>query len=126
MNKIIRALTFVALGACAGGGGSVHIPPKSIHIGQPTPLTMELRAWGAGVGKLSTRYTDIQCHYRIAGRDRYSTIPMTPIAESADSLKVQCVIPPLDAKPGDALEYYIDEKFDGIYNKRVEKPVPFE
>jgi hypothetical protein len=126
MSKIIRTLTFVVLGACAGGGGSDHIPPKSIHVGLPTPLTMVLRVWGAGFGKLSKRYTDIQCHYRIVGSDRYSAVPMTPIAESRDSLKVQCVIPALHAKPGDALEYYIDEKFDGVYNKRVEKPVPFE
>ena len=30
------------------------------------------------------------------------------------------------AKPGDELAYYIDEKFDGVYNKRIEKAVPFE
>jgi len=126
MHKIIASITVAALTACAGGGGSVHIPPTSIHIGQATPLTMELRAWGAGFGKLSKRYTDIQCHYRIVGSDGYATVPMSPIAESEGVLTVQCVIPPLHAKAGDALEYYIDEKFDGIYNKRVEKPVPFE
>ena len=87
---------------------------------------MELTSWGAGFGKLSKRYTETQCHYRIVGTEDYAAVPMAPIAETAERLTVQCVIPPLTAKPGDELEYYIDEKFDGVYNKRIEKAVPFE
>src|ERR1019366_5434021 len=124
MRKAILASICLALSSCAGGGGSVHIPPKSIHIGQPTTLTMELSVWGAGSGKLSKRYTDIQCHYRIAGSENFFALPMTPTTETADHLTVECVIPSLPAKLGDKLEYYIDEEFDGVYNKRIEKPVP--
>jgi hypothetical protein len=114
------------MSSCAGGGGSVHIPPKSIRVGQPTTLTMELTSWGAGSGKLSKRYTEIQCHFRIAGTEDYSVVRMTPIAETSERLTVQCSIPPMTAKPGDKLEYYIDHEFDGVYNKRIESPVPFE
>jgi len=126
MNRAFLGLVCLMMTGCPGGGGSVYIPPKSIRIGQPTTLTMELTSWGAGFGKLSKRYTEIQCHFRIAGTANYSVVPMTPIAETSERLTVQCVIPPLTAKPGDKLEYYIDEKFDGVYNKRVEQPVPFE
>ena len=87
---------------------------------------MELTSWGAGSGKLSKRYREIQCHYRIVGAENYAAVPMTPTAETKERLTVQCVIPALTAKAGDKLEYYIDMKFDGVYNKRVEQPVPFE
>jgi hypothetical protein len=87
---------------------------------------MELKVWGAGSGILSKRYTNIQCHYRIVGAEAYSAVPMTPSSETPDRLTVECTIPPLDGKAGDRLEYYIDEEFDGHYNRRVEKPVPFE
>ncbi len=112
--------------SCAGGGGSKHIPPKTILIGQPTRLIMELNAWGAGSGKLSKRYTDIQCHYRVGGDDKFISIPMSPTAENSTLLTVQCILPPLSAKPGEKLEYYIDMKFDGVYSKRTESPVSFK
>ena len=127
--KSIAALLVPALfllGSCAGGGGSVHVPPESIHAGKPTTLTVSFTVWGAGFGRLSRRYTDIRCHYRIVGSTSYSDIPMVPVSETSKRLEVQGVIPPLPAKAGDQLEYYFDEKFDGVYNKRVEKPVPFD
>src|SRR5581483_8266855 len=98
MNKNVIAFIFLTLSACAGGGGSDHTPPKSIHIGQPTTLNMDLRVWGAGSGKLSHRYTDIQCHYRIIGNENFSVVPMLPIKETSDFLAVQCIIPALSAK----------------------------
>lgn len=126
MKKIVIAFICLFFASCAGGGGSTHIPPKTILIGQPTILILELNAWGAGSGKLSKRYTDIQCHYRVGRDDKFIAIPMSPTAENSTLLTVQCILPPLTAKPGDKLEYYIDMKFDGVYNKRMESPVPFE
>jgi hypothetical protein len=113
-------------GGLAGGGGSYHTPPKAIRIGQPTALSVDFKAWGAGAGKLSTRYKNVLCHYRIVGSEVYSEIPMTPTSETPERLTVEGVIPPMAAKPGDQLEYYIDEMFDGHYNRQAEKPVPFE
>ena len=126
MKKIVIAFICLFFASCAGGGGSTHIPPKTILIGQPTSLILELNAWGAGSGKLSKRYTDIQCHYRVGQDDKFIAIPMSPTAENSTLLTVQCILPPLTAKPGDKLEYYIDMKFDGVYNKRMESPVPFK
>lgn len=126
MKKIVIAFICLFFASCAGGGGSTHIPPKTILIGQPTILILELNAWGASSGKLSKRYTDIQCHYRVGRDDKFIAIPMSPTAENSTLLTVQCILPPLTAKPGDKLEYYIDMKFDGVYNKRMESPVPFE
>ena len=87
---------------------------------------MELTSWGTGAGKLSERYTEIRCHYRIAGGAQYDVVPMTPIAETKERLTVQGVIPALAAKPGDKLEYFMDMKFDGVYNKGVEHLLSFE
>lgn len=87
---------------------------------------MELTAWGAGSGKLSKRYTEIKCHYRTSGNERYLSLPMTQISETPDRLKVQCLVPSLHTKAGDGLEYYFDFKFDGVYSKVSEKPIPFE
>lgn len=126
MKKIVVAFICLFFASCAGGGGTTHIPPKSIRIGQPTPLVMELSSWGAGSGKLSKRYTDIQCHYRVGGNDKFTTVPMVPKMETPTLLTVECTIPPLVAKPGEKLEYYIDMKFDGVYNKRNEAPILFE
>ena len=126
MKKSALAMVCLLIISCAGGGGSTHIPPKTILIGQPTSLILELNAWGAGSGKLSKRYTDIQCHYRVGGDEKFTAIPMYPTAETSTLLTVQCILPPLTAKPGDKLEYYIDMKFDGVYNKRMESLVPFK
>lgn len=126
MKKTVIALICLFFTSCAGGGGTTHIPPKSIRIGQPTPLVMELSNWGAGSGKLFKRYIDIQCHYRVSGNDKFTTIPMVPKVETATLLTVECAIPSLAAKPGEKLEYYIDMKFDGVYNKRTEAPISFE
>ena len=126
MKKTALALLCLFFSSGAGGGGSTHIPPKTILIGHPTILILELNAWGAGSGKLSKRYTDIQCRYRVGGEEKFTTIPMSPTVENSTVLTVQCILPPLTAKPGEKLEYYIDMKFDGVYNKRAEVPIPFE
>jgi hypothetical protein len=129
INRTAFGLVCLALSSCgglAGGGSTYHTPPKSIHVGQPTTLSMELKVWGAGSGKLSNRYTNIQCHYRIVGTDTYSVVPMTLTTETNDRLTVECVIPPLEAKAGDKLEYFIDHQFDHVYNRYNPKPVPFE
>jgi hypothetical protein len=49
----------------AGGGGTVHLPPKNVLAGQPTTLTMTFSVWGSGSGDLSKRYTNVTCQYRI-------------------------------------------------------------
>lgn len=121
------ALSFSALLliGCAGGGHSLHIPPEYIEIGQPTSLTFELSSWGYGSGKLSKRYTERRCNYRIVGKSQFISTPMLPVSETPENFIAQCIIPPLQAQPGDYLEYTYEMLFDGVENLNSEDPVPF-
>lgn len=69
---------------------------------------------------------DLPSEPEVGGNEKFTTLPMSPTAETSTLLTVQCILPALSAKPGGKLEYYIDMKFDGVYNKRTEAPVPFE
>jgi len=113
------------LAGCAGGGGLLHTPPESIAIGEPVTLVFEFSVWGAGSGRLSSRYTERRCHYRLAGQGPFVTTPMLQVTETAESLTAQCTIPPLAARPGDRLEYRYDMLFDGVLNEYEEDSVPF-
>lgn len=105
--------------------GLLHTPPESIAIGEPVTLVFEFSVWGAGSGRLSSRYTERRCHYRLAGQGPFVTTPMLQVTETAESLTAQCTIPPLAARPGDRLEYRYDMLFDRVLNEYEEDSVPF-
>lgn len=121
----LLGLGALLLTGCAGGGGSLHVPPEFIEIGQPTTLTFEFSVWGSGSGQLSKRYTDRRCNYRIVGDKQFRSIPMRQVSETAERLTAQCTIPALNARPGDYLEYSYQMLFDGVLNEESEAPVPF-
>ena len=100
-----------------GGGGSTHNPPANIIQGEPTTLTLELYIWGEGSGKMSKRWKDVKCHYRIEGTGTYTILDMAIYEEKNDTIAFTCTIPPQQSD-GLKLEYYFDMVFDGHYNRR--------
>jgi hypothetical protein len=123
------ALGYIVVPGCAarsGGGGSVHVPPRSIAYGQTTLLTLELNAWGGGAGKLSQRYAQIQCHYRPEGATTFNSVPCSVQSETADRLVVSAALPSFSREDGNFVEYYFDMNFDGVYNKRPVEKVPLK
>jgi hypothetical protein len=105
-----------------GGGGSVHHPPEKIIVNQPTKLAIELVVWGEGSGKMSERWKDVKCHYRVGPND-WAAIDMTVESEQKEKITFVCTIPP-QQKAGVKLEYYFDMLFDGHYNKESSHFVP--
>lgn len=99
-----------------GGGGSRHWQPERIIPGQPTVLELELTVWGDGSGKMSKRWKQVKCHYRLVGTKQWTTISMTPKIEEEERIVFTCTLPPQD-QVGGAVEYYFDKMFDGYYNK---------
>jgi hypothetical protein len=106
-----------------GGGGTVHIPPDQIRLHQTTMLELELRVWGEGTGKMTKRFTDVNCYYRIAGTNDYTKIAMTVKQEDAKKVVFTCVIPPQNER-GKKIEYYFGMRFDGTYSRREGGCVP--
>ncbi len=100
-----------------GGGGSTHIPPERISLGEPTTLKLELSVWGEGSGAMSKRWKDVRCHYRIVGAETYASLDMVIHEAKKDTIVFACTVPP-QQNPGSTLEYYFDMMFDGHYNKR--------
>jgi hypothetical protein len=105
------------LAACAGGGGSVHLPPAAITAGTVTPLQLELTAWGAGWGRLSRRYRALDCHYYTARDTTQHVVPMRPVSEDHRRFVSQCTLPPL-ARADSAVIYWFTFTFDGQPNRR--------
>jgi hypothetical protein len=101
----------------------MHLPPACIVQGEPTQIEIEFSVWGQGTGKMSQRWTEVRCHYRLVGEKDYATIPMRPIAEEETKIRFAGTIPPQE-RVGAYLVYYIDELFDGHYNRRNERPIP--
>lgn len=113
----------LALAGCAGGGGSVHQPPQSIVAGTATPLRLELTAWGAGRGRLSHRYRQLECRYRTARDSTTHRLRMTPVSEDQQHFIAQCLLPPL--APQDSMViYWFAFAFDGQSNQRPGGAVP--
>lgn len=110
---------------CAGGGGSIHIPPKSIHAGQATVLELKLSTWGYGFGKIVKRYTDVLCHYRLSGQTNFTSAVFVPVREEDNSQVYSCNLP-VFTNIGQQVEYFIDMKFDGVYNQRALVSVKIE
>lgn len=107
------------------GGGSIHIPPPYIVSGKPTTLRLELTTWGNDSGSIQTRYTKIVCHYRTATDGPYTDLAMKPVQVEPKQLTVECQLPMFNAASGNAVEYYFDFHFDGVYNQRESPSKPF-
>lgn len=121
---LLCAVAIFLLTGCAGGGGSVHIPPEYIEANSPTAIKMELTVCGAGSGKLNERYTNITLYYRISGQEEFTSVSMIPTSITKKRLYVQATLPPFDVEDNTFVEYYIDFLFDGHYNKREIVRVP--
>jgi len=130
MIQLLRAIFIVlvsALAGCdgiAGGGGSVHLPPEAIAYGEATPLQLELSVWGSGSGKVSRRYTNVQCYYRTENTSTFTTLQGQLTRELEDRIFVKFELPALSPSDGSWVEYYFDMSFDGHYNRRDVTRVP--
>ena len=100
-----------------GGGGSTHHPPDRFVAGEPTKLELELSVWGEGSGRMSERWTQVMCHYRIADDASYTAVPLKPRTEMRNRIFFTCTIPPQSAA-GSTIEYYFTMVFDGHASKR--------
>jgi hypothetical protein len=119
----LRLVATLALAGCAGGGGSIHQPPESIAAGTTTPLRLELTAWGAGWGRLSHRYRQLECRYRTARDSTTHRLNMTPVSEDRQRFVTQCLLPPL-ARHDSMVTYWFAFAFDGQPNRRPGGTVP--
>lgn len=127
MPVLVRAsLIFgiILLAGCPGGGGSVNLPPTAIKYGEPITIEYELSVWGAGSGRVSKRYTAIRCHYKAEKATAFTTLDGTIDRETADRIFVSFKLPKFAASDGAYVEYYLDEMFDGHYNRRPVERVP--
>jgi hypothetical protein len=121
MRKIIEIFFIIwvcTLGvSCAGGGGSLHVPPDVIYAGESTKLILKLTTGEFGKSvTIIKRYRNVLCHYRIKGEDGFITLPFVPVKKEGKWQVYECTLPPFKT-PGIEVEYYIDMLFDGVYNK---------
>jgi hypothetical protein len=116
--RVSLILSVLLLCGCPGGGGSIHHPPDSIAYGEAMKLRLELSVWGAGFGKMANRYTEIRCHYKSEKAKSFSTLEGKVESEAKDRLFVVFELPAFSEQDGAFVEYYIDSKLDGHYNKR--------
>lgn len=122
----VSCSALISFSGCAGGGGITHNPPKQMVAGQETPLELEVSVWGAGRGKMTSRYRNVTCHYRVAGTADFISLPMQAVKEFDShppdnrSGEFKCTLPPFP-KTAKAVEYYFDFTFDG--NSQSRPPV---
>jgi hypothetical protein len=125
----VSLLSIALVGCAGGGGGTAHVPPKQIIAGQPTPLTLEVSVWGAGWGKMTSRYRNVTCHYRLLAEQEYHNLPMMPEKEFTSKPpfnkegSFQCTLPALP-KTAKVVEYYFDFTFDKFRQARPPVTVP--
>lgn len=119
---LISLIFLLGCGPDIGGGGSVHIPPEIIRVGEPTVIKLELSVWGQGYGKISKRYTKVQCHYKNDMNNDFKTIDMVLTQENSKTALFICTLPPF--RTSGQLEYYFTMLLDGHENRRDEKPIP--
>jgi len=131
LAELILGFSLFSLGftGCAGGGGTAHVPPKQIIAGQTTLLTLEVNVWGAGWGKMTSRYRNVTCHYRLVGEPDYRNLPMVPGKEFTSKPPSNregtflCTLPAFP-KTAKAVEYYFDFTFDKLQQSRPPVTVP--
>ena len=80
----------------------------------------------SGGGNARKDYTDIQCHYRAANSKSFTTLSYRVESGTDKKLVVVFELPALMRADGDYVEYYFDEKFDGVRNKREMQRVPLK
>lgn len=114
-------LVSVLLSGCyrPGGGGTVHIHPDEILSNQPTELKISFSVWGAGSGRLDRRYTDVACIYRINESGDPHRLTGSVISADHENMEMKFLIPPLDLKLDDSVEYAFEMLFDGHKNTRT-------
>jgi hypothetical protein len=106
-----------------GGGGTIHIPPDHIQLGEPTSLILELRVWGEGNSDISKRWSEVNCVYKISDSNIYASIAMSIIESDTHKIVYSCMIPP-QFKKGHKIEYYFETRFDGKYSRREGAVIP--
>jgi hypothetical protein len=116
------ALAAASLVACAGGGGTGHVPPDRIEAGKTTALEVEYYVWGFGWGDLESRFTDLRCHYR-TGDGSFRVLAMEISRVLEDKLVARCVLPPLSAADR-SVENRFSYRLDGHHNERESEVVP--
>jgi hypothetical protein len=114
----LLAVICIALSGCSGGGGCVHNAPENIKAGTPIDLYLELSAWGAGSGKLNSRYTKITCHYRDVSKSAFQSVEAKILSADETRMRTVMTIPPETVTGAEEIEYYFDFLFDGVYNRR--------
>jgi hypothetical protein len=123
MRHVILIAMLVVAGGCfrPGGGHSGHTPPEQIVAGKPTVLKMEFSVWGSGSGDLSNRYSQIVCHYRLAGKPEYRGVHARIVSSNNERMQTEFTIPPQESG---TLEYYFDFLLDGHRNLNPTNSVP--
>lgn len=121
-NKVASLIFPLGLLLCSGcyqpgGGGTTHIPPKKIESNQATELSLTFTVWGAGSGRLDHRYTDVFCFYRVNGCE-FIRLAGSVVGSDDQDMVMKFVIPALDLKAGDVVEYRFEMLFDGQKNVR--------
>jgi hypothetical protein len=126
-------------GKClANGGGYTYEPPMFVEKVRPSTLTLRLNAWGNSQcikpvywqdGKPAKLFTQVQCHFRLAGETEYKSAPMrlteNTVSDASYTATYVCDIPPLftDHTPH-FLEYYFDYVWGDAYHRHDQKPLP--
>lgn len=123
-SRLAFVLSALLVSGCAGGGGSVHVPPNSIAYDKTTSLKLELSVWGAGAGTITERYTDVRCYYKAENATGFTEVEGKVESEAKDRMTMVFELPKFTAADGAYVEYYFDMKLDGHYNKRNVERVP--
>ena len=108
----------------AGGGGMYYQPPGKIICDKSWEIALAFCVWPADpkekYGELSERWKDVTIHIRDSSTGDFLTVPM--VLQNADPKTGKSYFK-ADMKPIPCsfgikyVEYYIDEMFDGHYNR---------
>ena len=117
VGKHMRYTTYLMLVLCcygciAGGGAAYHVAPENIYVGKETNLRLKLTRGGN---------KNIQCHYRLANSNTYTSIEMQRISKSKNNETYECLLPAFDEEG--FVDYYFDHTCYQSYNKHFEKTV---
>ncbi|MDD5134222.1 MAG: hypothetical protein PHP01_02270 [Phycisphaerae bacterium] len=132
---IVLLFTFLLCGCqlanFAGGGGMYYQPPEKIICEKSWEIKLAFYVWPTDpkekYGKLSERWKDVIIHIRDSSAGDFSTVPM--VLQNVDTnigkLYFKANMKPIPCSFGiKYVEYYIDEMFDGHYNRTELYRVP--